>query len=106
MNITREYIEQLSNVEPYCFETDREEQWFNIGLQYGLEAADANPKYWMSVEDKLPPVKKHGMSATVLAITAQGEIYFSKYNHNTDMWITPSSNPTFAHWMFLPGLPK
>lgn len=54
-NLTREYIEQLSNIEPHCFETDREEQWFNIGLQYGLEAADANPKsLWISVEDDLP----------------------------------------------------
>lgn len=27
-NLTREYIEQLNDIEPYCFETDREEQWF------------------------------------------------------------------------------
>ena len=42
-NITRKYIEQLSDIEPYCFETDREEWWFNIGLKHGLEAADAEP---------------------------------------------------------------
>ena len=52
---TREYIEQLNDIEPYCFETDREEWWFNIGLKYGLEAADANPKSpWISVDDDLP----------------------------------------------------
>ena len=26
-DITREYIEQLNDIEPYCFETDREEWW-------------------------------------------------------------------------------
>lgn len=29
--MTRQEIEQLNEVEPYCFETDREEQWFNEG---------------------------------------------------------------------------
>ena len=54
-DITREYIEQLNDIEPYCFETDREEWWFNIGLKHGLEAADANPKYtWISVDEDLP----------------------------------------------------
>lgn len=38
--ITREYIEALSDIEPNCFETDREEQWFNTGLRYGLQTAD------------------------------------------------------------------
>ena len=54
-NLTREDIEELNDIEPYCFETDREEQWFNVGLQYGLDVADANPKSpWISVEDDLP----------------------------------------------------
>ena len=43
-NLTREFIESLSDVEPYCFETDREEQWFNVGLKYGLNVADSDPK--------------------------------------------------------------
>ena len=42
-NLTREAIEELNDIEPYCFETYREEQWFNIGLQYGLDVADSNP---------------------------------------------------------------
>lgn len=54
-NLTREAIEQLNNIEPYCFETDREEQWFNIGLQYGLDVADSDPKSpWISVDEDLP----------------------------------------------------
>lgn len=53
--MTREDIEQLNAVEPYCFESDREEQWYNIGLKYGLEIADGQPKSpWISVNDDLP----------------------------------------------------
>lgn len=41
--MTKEDIEQLNVVEPYCFESDREELWYNIGLKDGLEIADNNP---------------------------------------------------------------
>ena len=53
--MTREEIEQLNEAEPYCFETSREEQWYNVGLQEGLATADANPKSsWISVDADLP----------------------------------------------------
>ena len=41
--MTREEIEKLNEPEPYCFETDKEEQWY-VGLKEGLETADNNPK--------------------------------------------------------------
>lgn len=41
--MTREEIEKISAVEPYCFETDREERWYEIGCIDGLKAADAEP---------------------------------------------------------------
>ena len=41
--MTREEIEKLSVVGPYCFETDREERWYEIGCIDGLRAADAEP---------------------------------------------------------------
>ena len=54
-NLTREDIEELNDIEPYCFETYREEQWFNVGLQYGLDVADSDPiSHWISVNDDLP----------------------------------------------------
>ena len=60
--MTREDVEQLNVVEPYCFESDREEQWYRVGLQEGLSIADANPKSpWISVNEKLPPVEKYDM---------------------------------------------
>ena len=51
--MTREEIEQLNEVEPNCFETSREEQWYRVGLKEGLETADNSPK-WISVDDDLP----------------------------------------------------
>lgn len=32
-------IEQMHVVEPYSFETEREEQWYKVGLKDGLESA-------------------------------------------------------------------
>ena len=107
MSITREYIEQLSNIEPHCFETYREEQWFNIGLQYGLEAADANPKSpWISVNEKLPPVEKDNLSIKVLVVSTKGKIDFSRYDYDMKGWISPVLDIEFTHWMQLPKLPK
>lgn len=39
--MTREDIEKMSVVSPYCFQTDREERWFEIGCIEGLKSADA-----------------------------------------------------------------
>ena len=53
--MTREEIEQLNEVEPYCFETDREEQWYKVGLQERLRSADANPKSpWINYKEEKP----------------------------------------------------
>ena len=53
--MTRQEIEQFNEVEPYCFETDREKRWYRVGLQEGLSIADENPKSpWISVKDDLP----------------------------------------------------
>lgn len=102
--MTREEIEQLNEVEPYCFETDREEQWYRVGLKEGLSIADANPKSpWISVNEKLPPVEKYNMSIMVLAVNTEGKIKFSKYDYDVEEWITPESD-IFTHWMPIPEL--
>lgn len=43
--MTREFIEQLDTIEPYCYETDKEEIWYKVGLIHGLEIADAEPNF-------------------------------------------------------------
>ena len=110
MSITREYIEQLSNIEPYCFETDREEQWFNIGLQYGLEAADANPKSpWTSVDDDLPcnhqDLIHSNYTDRVLVLSRNGysEIAFMSIIEDVWEWSTLIK---VSYWMPIPQLPK
>lgn len=53
--MTREEIEKISAVEPYCFETDREERWYEIGCIDGLNAADAEPnleKLWHDASEE------------------------------------------------------
>ena len=53
--MTREEIEQLNDVRPYCFETDREEDWYKIGCIDGLDAADAEPdttNIWHDVSEE------------------------------------------------------
>ena len=107
MNLTRKYIEQLNDIEPYCFENDREEQWFNVGLKYGLDVADSNPKSpWISVDDKLPPVEEDGLSVKVFVISTKGEMYFSRYNYDMEVWMSYESDVTFTYWMPIPELPK
>ena len=53
--MTREDIEQLNVLVPYCFETDLEEKWYNIGLKHGLEIADEEPnleRLWHDVSEE------------------------------------------------------
>lgn len=40
--MTREDILALNVLEPNCFETDREEQWYEVGLKEGLDIAEKN----------------------------------------------------------------
>lgn len=119
MNITREYIEQLSNIEPHCFETDREEQWFNIGLQYGLETADTNPKSpWISVDDDLPNDETKLCIIYCEAYNKNGdnienkhhEIYLANFDKETSSWVNVESYNNYffdvLYWMPIPELPK
>lgn len=105
--MTREEIEQLNEVEPYCFETDREEQWYGVGLQEGLSIADANPKLpWISVNEKLPPIEKDNLSIKVIVVSTKGKIDFSRYDYDMEGWISSILDIVFTHWMPIPKLPK
>ena len=117
MHITRECIEQLSNIEPYCFETDREEQWFNIGLQYGLDVADADPKSpWISVKDKLPCNEKDLIVEIIKGVELRTKkvvvLFEDGFIDVTYMYKFPSHGwhwnicDTITHWMPIPKLPK
>ena len=109
--ITREAIEALSEIEPYCFETDREEQWFNVGLQYGLDVADANPKSpWISVEDDLPcnhreyvDLKYNSYTCQMLVRCKNGIYSVERMVMIFGRWKWTGSND-ITHWMPIPKL--
>lgn len=53
--MTREEINEFNPIEPYCFETDGEERWYQIGCIDGLDAADKEPNtsvLWHKPNDK------------------------------------------------------
>lgn len=115
-NLTREAIEELNDIEPYCFETDREEQWFNIGLQYGLDVADSNPKSpWISVKDDLPcnnPNNIHfDFTNKVLVMDDNKNVFIAfmkKYKDGKWVWGNDDNldlSRLITHWMPIPKLP-
>lgn len=109
--ITREAIEALNEIEPHCFETDREEQWFNVGLQYGLDVADANPKSpWISVEDDLPcnhreyvDLKYNSYTCQMLVRCKNGIYSVERMVMIFGRWRWAESND-ITHWMPIPKL--
>ena len=107
-NLTREAIEQSNDIEPYCFETDREEQWFNVGLQYGLDVADSDPvSPWIRVEDDLPCNHNELINGNVThPVFARdiNNIYGVTIMMKFIKWDFMSCNIT--HWMPIPKLPK
>lgn len=58
--MTREEIEKIGAVGPYCFKTDREKRWYEIGCIKGLATADEHPnleRLWHDANEK-PHAKK------------------------------------------------
>lgn len=115
---SREDIEALNEVRPYCFESDREEQWFKVGLQYGLDAADAE---WIRVEDDLPCkhadlLESENLTKDVLVVLAWkndptkkhiGVCYMCNMISLYTVDFYWKSNPYYVvtHWKRLPELP-
>ena len=108
--MTREDIEQLNVVEPYCFESDREEQWYNIGLKHGLEIADNNPKSpWISVEDDLPCNHPELMDSSIhtvrVFVSTHEDVLITRMIYRSRKWEW-FWNGEITHWMPIPKLPK
>ena len=109
--MTREDIEQLNVVEPYCFESDKEELWYNVGLKNGLEIADEHPKSpWISVKDDLPCNHKEltskGYTVEVLTLDDCNFYRVVRMWKFHDKWVWGLDDLPITHWMTLPALPK
>ena len=88
-------------IEPNCFETEREEQWYKVGL---YEGATASP--WHSIADgDLPKVNKQCL------FRYEGNIYIGYRCITEDVFLedVPSLSlniKDFDYWVEVPDLPN
>lgn len=79
-----EIISKGAPIEPNCFETDREEQWYKAGLYEG-----ATVNQWHDVKDRLPK-RRPGheyLSEPIIARDQDGFIYLCVYDVTSGEWI-------------------
>ena len=106
--IREEILKLGAPVEPNNFETDREEQWYKVGL---YEGATAIP--WHKVASGDLPKEQKG-DATILPFLVKakdGDVYMAYY-----AWYEEEDTPTFyddcdcpldvEYWMEVPEPPK
>lgn len=103
-----EIIKQGRPTEPYCFETDREEQWYSLGLYDG---ATANP--WHSVADGDLPKEPKGNEYDLPFLTQfEDDITLSYYAADEDnpdvfdFYDECGCAILVNYWMEIPQLPK
>lgn len=73
---------------------------FLEGARFALE------NQWISVNERLPPEEKDGLSIKVLVVSTKGKIDFSRYDYDMKGWISPVLDIIFTHWFPIPELPK
>ena len=101
-----EIINQGRPIEPNCFETDREEQWYSLGLYDG---ATANP--WHSVADGDFPKTRNGTVYLLDGVTCKNAYIVTDgkewwIDYYVPMYNTWASQSTPTHWMEIPQLPN
>ena len=75
-------------------------QAFIEGAEFALN------NQWISVNERLPPEEKDGLSIKVLVVSTKGKIDFSRYDYNMKGWISPVLDIIFTHWREIPKPPK
>lgn len=101
-----EILKQGAPIEPNCFETDREEQWYKVGL---YEGATASP--WHSVADGDLPLKAKNnnrveFSVEVLVKLDKNKLAFGRYDYTYKRWYVGLQRVYPTHWMEMPKLPN
>lgn len=108
-----EILKQGRQIEPNCFETDREEQWYKVGL---YEGATASP--WHSVADGDLPKEDVWANHTLIVFGAGigfkydvqyiaedkcfGFSIFNGFDEDDDFEILDG----VEYWMEIPELPE
>jgi len=101
-----EIISKGVPIEPNCFETDREEQWYKVGL---YEGATASP--WHSVTDGDFPLKAKNnnnrieFSVEVLVRLDKNVLAFGCYDYTYKSWYVGLQRVYPTHWAEIPKLP-
>lgn len=100
-----EILKQGAPIEPNCFETEREEQWYKVGL---YEGATASP--WHSVADGDLPLKAKNnnrveFSVEVLVLLDKNRHAFGRYDYTYKGWYVGLQRVYPTHWMEIPKLP-
>lgn len=106
--MTREEIlKQGAPIEPNCFETDREEQWYKVGLYEGATAT-----HWHSVTDGDLPKESNGdaIDPPFFVKSRDGYIFMAYYGcdeENGEMSFFDDCGLalTVDYWMEIPKLP-
>ncbi len=100
--MTREEIEKIGAVGPYCFKTDREKRWYEIGCLEGLAAADEEPnleRLWHNANKK-PHAKEW------LLVQLDKDNYKILYLKDLyiDMWCDWCKILNFIRWAYIDDL--
>ena len=102
-----EILQQGAPIEPNCFETDREEQWYKVGLH---EGATANP--WHSVADGDLPEEANddAIDPPFLVRSRDGNTFMAYYGcgkEDGEMNFFDDCGFALAvdYWMEIPKLP-
>ena len=102
----KEILKQDAPIEPNCFETDREEQWYKVGL---YEGATVSP--WHSVADGDFPLKAKNnnnrieFSVEVLVQLDKNRLAFGRYDYTYKSWYVGLQRVYPTHWAEIPKLP-
>ena len=91
-----EILKQGAPIEPNCFETEREEQWYKVGL---YEGATASP--WHDVTDGDLP-KRDGR---YIVMAQNGYCHTCQYHTDDRYWDTVGYQSDIKYWMEIPKLP-
>lgn len=111
--MTREDIEEMNDIRPYCFETDMEEKWYEIGCIDGVEAADAEPdttELWHD-EREFPKenMSEYGCGEMCLVISKDGHIEIGQAVFNGSMYAISCGRVVFSmdevkYWAYIKDL--
>lgn len=99
--MTREFIEQLDTIEPNCYETDKEEIWYKVGLIHGLEIADAEPNFEKVWHDASEEPQEDGWILVQFSTDVYDTLALPR---DIDVWHDFIEMRNFARWAYISDL--